>query len=63
MRGKNRSMNMGLLQIRDCDLGAIINRDLARRVRTVNGITAHKQVAQNDLRQAAKLTALYDKKV
>uniref|UniRef100_F1KUY4 Serrate RNA effector molecule homolog n=1 Tax=Ascaris suum TaxID=6253 RepID=F1KUY4_ASCSU len=54
--------NLNGVRIRDCDLGAIINRDLARRVRTVNGITAHKQVAQNDLRQAAKLTALYDKK-
>ncbi|KHN86405.1 Serrate RNA effector molecule -like protein [Toxocara canis] len=54
--------NLNGVRIRDCDLGAIINRDLARRVRTVNGVTAHKQVAQNDLRQAAKLTALYDKK-
>lgn len=51
------------MQIKECDLGAVINRDIARRVRTVNGITGHKQVAQNDLRQAAKLAALYDKKV
>lgn len=51
------------MQIKECDLGAVINRDIARRVRSVNGITGHKQVAQNDLRQAAKLTALYDKKV
>ncbi|VDN30076.1 unnamed protein product [Gongylonema pulchrum] len=48
--------------IKDCDLGAVINRDIARRVRSVNGVTGHKQVAQNDLRQAAKLTAIYDKK-
>lgn len=34
-----------------------------RRVRCVNGVTNHKQVAQNDLRQAARLTALCDKKV
>ncbi|VDN31305.1 unnamed protein product [Gongylonema pulchrum] len=51
-----------VLQIKDCDLGAVINRDIARRVRSVNGVTGHKQVAQNDLRQAAKLTAIYDKK-
>ncbi|VDK45567.1 unnamed protein product [Anisakis simplex] len=54
--------NLNGVRIRECDLGAIINRDLTRRVRTVNGVTAHKQVAQNDLRQAAKLTAFYDKK-
>uniref|UniRef100_A0A1I7XTJ3 ARS2 domain-containing protein n=1 Tax=Heterorhabditis bacteriophora TaxID=37862 RepID=A0A1I7XTJ3_HETBA len=49
--------------IRDSDLNAIINRDLTRRIRTTNGITAHKQVAQNDLRQAVKLVALLDKRV
>lgn len=50
-------------QVRDCDLGAIVNRDLARRVRSVNGITGHKQVAQNDLQLAAKLVTVFDKKV
>ncbi|CAG9540891.1 unnamed protein product [Cercopithifilaria johnstoni] len=54
--------NLNSVRIKECDLGAVINRDIARRVRSVNGITGHKQVAQNDLRQAAKLTALYDKK-
>lgn len=43
------------LQLRDCDLGPIVNRDLTRRVRTVNGLTAHRAVAQNDLRMAAKI--------
>ncbi|VDP03730.1 unnamed protein product [Soboliphyme baturini] len=50
------------LRLRDCDLGAIVNRDLTRRIRTVNGITGHKTVAQNDLRLAARLVLLYDKK-
>ncbi|MFH4979600.1 hypothetical protein AB6A40_006309 [Gnathostoma spinigerum] len=54
--------NLNNVRIGDCDLGAIVNRDLTRRVRVVNGITGHKTVAQNDLRQAAKLTAMYDKK-
>lgn len=43
-------------------MGAIVNRDLKRRVRSVNGVTLHKSVAQNDIRQAAKLVALYDHK-
>ncbi|VDN60471.1 unnamed protein product [Dracunculus medinensis] len=54
--------NLNNIRIRDTDLGAIVNRDLVRRVRCVNGVTNHKQVAQNDLRQAARLTALCDKK-
>uniref|UniRef100_A0A158R582 Serrate RNA effector molecule homolog n=1 Tax=Syphacia muris TaxID=451379 RepID=A0A158R582_9BILA len=54
--------NLNNFRIRDCDLGAIVNRDLARRVRSVNGITGHKQVAQNDLRLAAKLVTVFDKK-
>uniref|UniRef100_A0A1I7TK41 Serrate RNA effector molecule homolog n=2 Tax=Caenorhabditis tropicalis TaxID=1561998 RepID=A0A1I7TK41_9PELO len=50
-------------RLRETDLNAIINRDITRRVRTNNGIAAHKQVAINDLKLAVKLTALYDKKV
>jgi hypothetical protein len=46
--------------VAEYDLGASVNRDLRRRVRVVNGITSHKPVAQNDLRQAAKLIALHD---
>ena len=42
-------------QLRDTELGAIVNRDLSRRIRTVNGITSHKQVVRNDIRIAAKI--------
>lgn len=50
------------IQIGDCHLGAIVNRDLQRRVRSINGIAVHRQVMQNDVRQAAKLIALCDHK-
>ncbi len=36
-------------------MGAIVNRDLSRRIRTVSGITSHKQVVRNDIRLAAKI--------
>jgi len=39
-----------------------VNRDLRRRVRTVNGISHHRPIVQNDIRQAARLIALYDQK-
>ena len=32
-----------------------MNRDLSRRIRTVSGITSHKQVVRNDIRLAAKI--------
>ena len=32
-----------------------MNRDLSRRVRTVNGITSHKQVVRADIKLAAKI--------
>lgn len=54
--------NLNSIRLKDCDLGAIVNRDLTRRIRTVNGVTSHKQVAQNDLRLAARLVQIYDKK-
>lgn len=54
--------NLNSIRLKDCDLGAIVNRDLTRRIRTVNGVTAHKQVAQNDLRLAARLVQVCDKK-
>uniref|UniRef100_A0A914V1P4 Serrate RNA effector molecule homolog n=1 Tax=Plectus sambesii TaxID=2011161 RepID=A0A914V1P4_9BILA len=54
--------NLNNIRLRDCDLGAIVNRDLTRRVRTVNGVTVHKSVAQNDLRLASKLVQIYDKR-
>nr|CAG4638378.1 EOG090X04A7 [Cyclestheria hislopi] len=47
--------NLNNIRLRDTELGAIVNRDLSRRIRTVNGITCHKQVVRNDIRLAAKI--------
>ena len=38
--------NLNNIRLRDCDMGAIVNRDLSRRIRPVNGISQHKQVEQ-----------------
>ena len=37
--------NLNNIRLRDCDMGAIVNRDLSRRIRPVNGIAQHKQVS------------------
>lgn len=54
--------NLNNIRLRDCELGAIVNRDLSRRIRPVNGITAHKQVVHSDIKIAAKVTLHMDSK-
>nr|CAG4643132.1 EOG090X04A7 [Ilyocryptus agilis] len=55
--------NLNNIRLRDTELGAIVNRDLSRRIRTVNGITSHKQVVRNDIRLAAKIIQNLDARI
>jgi len=48
------------LQLRDCDMGAIVNRDLQQRIRPINGLTLHQQVAKSDIKNAAKTVQNFD---
>ena len=48
------------LYYRECELGPIVNRDLSRRIRTVNGITVDKKVVRNDIKLAAKVITNLD---
>ncbi|KAM9441112.1 serrate RNA effector molecule homolog isoform 2-T2 [Clarias gariepinus] len=50
------------IRLRDCELAPGVNRDLARRVRNINGITQHKQVLRNDIKLAAKLIHALDER-
>lgn len=49
-------------QLRDCELGATLNRELKLRIRAVSGITLHKQIMRNDIKIAAKIIQTLDKK-
>ena len=49
-------------QLRECDMGPIINRELKQRVRSVPGITLYNKVIKNDIQMAAKLVASLDDK-
>lgn len=49
------------VQLRDSELGAIVNRDLSRRIRSVNGISSHKQVVRADIKLAAKIIQNLDR--
>lgn len=46
--------------MRDSELGAIVNRDLSKRIRSVNGITNHRQVARNDMKLCANIINNFD---
>ncbi|RVE60941.1 hypothetical protein OJAV_G00185890 [Oryzias javanicus] len=50
------------IRLRDCELSPVVNRDLCRRVRSVNGLTHHKPVVRNDVRLAARLVHGLDQK-
>ncbi|XP_059158047.1 serrate RNA effector molecule homolog isoform X2 [Physella acuta] len=50
------------IRLRDYELGATLNRELKQRIRAANGITIHKQVMRNDIKMAAKIIQILDKK-
>ncbi|XP_052903474.1 serrate RNA effector molecule homolog isoform X2 [Anopheles moucheti] len=54
--------NLNNIRLRDCELGAIVNKDLSRRVRPVNGITCHKTVVRSDIKLGAKIAHNLDDK-
>ncbi|XP_037918598.1 serrate RNA effector molecule homolog isoform X2 [Hermetia illucens] len=54
--------NLNNIRLRDCEMGAIVNRDLSRRVRPVNGITAHKTIVRSDIKLCAKIALNLDEK-
>lgn len=54
--------NLNNIRLRDCELGAIVNRDLSRRVRPINGITAHKTIVRSDIKLCAKIAFNLDTK-
>uniref|UniRef100_A0AC35TS13 Serrate RNA effector molecule homolog n=1 Tax=Rhabditophanes sp. KR3021 TaxID=114890 RepID=A0AC35TS13_9BILA len=58
---KSVCWELNTLRIRSTELGAILNKDVPR-IRTANGMVAHNSIARNDLKQAAKLITLMDRK-
>ncbi|XP_065320394.1 serrate RNA effector molecule homolog isoform X2 [Gordionus sp. m RMFG-2023] len=53
---------LATIKIRDCEMGPIVNRDITRRVRLVNGIVVHKPLAKSDVRLSLKIVVSLDKK-
>lgn len=60
---KDLCWSLNNLKIRDCNPGAIVNRDLNRRVRpTSNYICHHKPCVKNDIKIATQIIENLDKK-
>merc|ERR1740129_1886256 len=49
------------IRLRDFELGPIVNRDLSRRIRTVNGITVDRKVVRNDINWQPKSLPIWIK--
>ena len=50
------------LKVKDCELGAIVNKELQQRVRPINGVTSHRSVAKSDIKHCAKIVQNFDKR-
>lgn len=59
---KETCWNLQNIRMKDVELAPVVNRDLCRRVRSVNGLTHHKPVVRNDIRLSAKLIHALDQK-
>lgn len=59
---KETCWNLQNIRLRDCELSPVVNRDLCRRVRSVNGLTHHRPVLRNDIRLSARLVHSLDQK-
>jgi hypothetical protein len=55
-------MFMPCFQLRDCEMGAIVNRELKQRVRPVNSVSADRQVAKADIKHLARIVQNFDKR-
>ncbi|KAG7233197.1 hypothetical protein INR49_007357, partial [Caranx melampygus] len=59
---KETCWNLQNIRLRDCELSPVVNRDLCRRVRSVNGLTHHRPVLRNDIRLSARLVHSLDQR-
>lgn len=59
---KETCWNLQNIRLKDVELAPVVNRDLCRRVRSINGLTHHKPVIRNDIRLSAKLIHALDQK-
>ncbi|XP_077976015.1 serrate RNA effector molecule homolog [Styela clava] len=60
---KDICWNLNNIRLRELELNPVVNRDLARRVRPISGISQHKSCAKADLKTVARLIMHLDKKM
>ena len=47
---KEICFSLNSIRLRDCDIGPAVNRDLARRIRPITGITIDRKIVRNDIK-------------
>jgi len=57
---RNICYELNSTKLHDTDMGAIVNRELKNRIRTINGIGQHKTIVRNDLRLITKIIQQLD---
>lgn len=57
---RNICYELNSTKLHDVDMGAIVNRELKNRIRTINGIGQHKTIVRNDLRLITKIIQQLD---
>lgn len=57
---RNICYELNSTKVHDADIGAIVNRELKNRIRTINGIGQHKTIVRNDLRLITKIIQQLD---
>ncbi|CAF3920441.1 unnamed protein product [Rotaria magnacalcarata] len=57
---RNICYELNSAKLYEMDMGAIINRELKNRIRTINGIGQHKTIIRNDLRLITKIIQQLD---
>ncbi|CAF1405017.1 unnamed protein product [Adineta steineri] len=59
---RNICYELNSTKLHEVDMGAIINRELKNRIRTINGIGQHKTIVRNDLRLITKIIKQLDER-
>lgn len=54
--------NLQNVRLKQCDLAPVVNRDLLRRVRTVNGLSQHRAVVRSDIALSTRLVQRLDQR-
>jgi len=57
---KDICFNLNNIRLRNCQMGALLNKEITQRVRTVSGLSVDRRIAKLDIKLAARLITRLD---